>query len=84
LVAFKSLASGKSWLTEQSGRSEEHCAGGSMIAFSLSITPDPSPHAATASSVAQSVQSRVVCGGDIIVKLLTLAGNHTTAYCDDV
>jgi hypothetical protein len=84
LVAFKSLASGKSWLTEQSGRPEEHCVGGSMTAFSLSTAAGPSPQAARASSPAQSVESRAVWSEDIIVKLLTLGGNNSTAYCCDV
>jgi len=51
-----------------------------MISFALSTAPGPSPQADASVSDATSVRKRNVCGGEIIVKLLTLRGNHTTAY----
>ena len=62
LVAFKSLLSGKSWLTEQSGRLGWHCAGGSMIAFSLSRArgiPRRRPQQRSASRKASKVERSV-------------------------
>ncbi len=52
-----------------------------MIVFALSSALGSPPQPAAAISVAQRMENRVVCGGDIIVKLLTFGGNHTTAYC---
>jgi hypothetical protein len=80
LSAFKSLALGWSTLTEHSGSAAEHSAGGSMIAFAVSTAREPSPQATAAVRVAQNVQSRAVFRFKIIVKLLTIAGNHITAY----
>jgi hypothetical protein len=78
--AFKSLATGKSALMEQSGRSGAHCDGGSMMAFSRSTAAWLSPQPATAIKVATHAQMQAVCRRDIIVKLLTIGGNYITAY----
>ena len=50
-----------------------------MIAFSLSVAPGDSPQATSALSAVRIHPNRKVCLVEIIVNLLTIGGNHSTA-----